>query len=208
MKRVVAAGALALVGCAHREQVVAATPAAPDWRAVATQADRDRLSQWRTAFVTGLDQARASGHASEIAREGRLLEPDAGRLDPRPAAGDYRCRVVKLGSKNPGGLAYVAYPSFACRIDDEGGIASFRKMSGSQRPVGVILGGGEKLVFLGTLVLGDESRPIDYGRDAERDIIGAVENLGDGRWRMILPYPHFESVMDVVELVPITRAQS
>lgn len=206
MKKIVLASALALGGCGHREHVAGAPAPVTDWRSVATAADRDRLSQWRTAFVAGLDQARASGHAAELAREGRLLDPDAGRFAAHLAPGDYRCRVIKLGAKSAGSLPFVSYPSFACRIEDEGGIASFRKMTGSQRPVGVILDGGQKLVFLGTMVLGDENRAIDYGRDAERDMIGAVESLGDGRWRMILPYPHFESLMDVVELVPATQA--
>jgi hypothetical protein len=195
--------ALTLGACGHQERVVAAA-AQPtlDWRRVATPADRERLSRWRTAFVEGLSQAKANGHAAEIAREGRLLEPDAGTGGGDPPAGDYRCRVIKLGAKGQRDLAYVTYPPFTCRIADEAGIASFRKLTGSQRPVGVILDGGHKSVFLGTLVLGDEKRAMDYGRDADRDMVGAVENLGDGRWRLILPYPHYESVMDVIELVP------
>jgi hypothetical protein len=145
---------------------------------------------------------------AEIAREGKLLEPDAGIADPRPPAGDYRCRVIKLGAKGAGELAYVTYPAFDCRIADEGGISSFRKLTGSQRPIGVILDGAQKTVFVGTLVLGDEKRAIDYGRDADRDMIGAVESLGDGRWRLILPYPRYESVMDVIELVPVGKTGS
>ena len=191
-----------LAACAGGgHMTTAATP--PDWRSVATAADRSRLREWRTAFVTGLDQARKDGHGAEVAREGRLLDPDAGTGGAPPAAGDYRCRVIKLGAKGAGGLAYVAYPAFGCRIDDEGGITSFRKLTGSQRPIGVILGGERRWVFLGTLQLGDEKRALDYGRDADRDMIGAVEALGDGRWRLILPYPRYESVMDVIELVPV-----
>ena len=203
MNKAVLSAALLLAACAHPARVESAALNTPDWRSVATPADRARLREWRTAFVSGLEQARAGGYATDVAREGRLLDPDAGRAGERPRSGAYRCRVIKLGSKGQGGLAYVAYPSFDCRIDDEGGIASFRKISGSQRPVGVILGDGRRLVFLGTLVLSDEQRALDYGRDPDRDMIGAVESLGDGRWRMILPYPHYESVMDVVELVPL-----
>ena len=198
-KLVLIAACALLAGCtrgAPVERIVA-----PDWRRVATPDDRARLREWRTAFVTGLGEARAAGHAAEIAREGALLEPDAGRT-ARPAAGDYHCRVIKLGSKGAGGLAYIAYPSFMCRIDDEDGVASFKKLTGSQRPVGVILGNAQRVVFLGTLVLGDERLPLDYGRDRERDMIGAVEALPDGRWRLILPYPHYESLIDVIELVP------
>ena len=202
MNKAVLIAVLALSMPAHEQGAEAAAITASDWRQVATEADRARLSQWRTAFVAGLAEARAGGHGAEIAAEGTLLEPDAGQAARRPPAGDYQCRVIKLGSKGDAGLPFIAYPSFACRVDDEGGIASFRKLTGSQRPVGVILGGGQRLVFLGTLVLGDERRPIDYGRDPDRDMIGAVQSLGNDRWRLILPYPHFESLIDVVELVP------
>jgi hypothetical protein len=41
-----------------------------------------------------------------------------------------------------------------------------------------------------------------YGRDADRDLAGWVERVGERRWRLILPYPRFESTIDVVELVP------
>ena len=56
--------------------------------------------------------------------------------------------------------------------------------------------------FLGKLVLGDETRAMQYGADAERDLAGWVERIGPNRWRLILPYPHYESLLDVVELVP------
>jgi hypothetical protein len=204
MKKPLLLVALALAACAHDAQLKQARAPLGDWKSVATNADRERLSQWRTAFVAGLDQARSAGHAAEIAHEGRLLDPDAGTAGRWPPAGDYICRVIKLGSRNEGGMAYVSYAPFACRIGRESGTATFWKMNGSQRTVGRIIGDAGRLVFLGTLVLGDEQRAIDYGRDAERDMIGAIEGLGNGRWRLILPYPHFESVMDVVELVPVS----
>ena len=31
---------------------------------------------------------------------------------------------------------------------------------------------------------------------------GLVERIGDNRWRLVFPYPHFESTLDVLELVP------
>jgi hypothetical protein len=57
-------------------------------------------------------------------------------------------------------------------------------------------------VLLGTLVLGDETRAMQYGRDTDRDVAGYVERIGPNRWRLIQPYPHFESLIDVLELTP------
>ena len=153
--------------------------------------------------MKALDQARAAGHAADLTREGALLEPDAA-LGPVPIpSGHYKCRVIKLGAKGPGGLDYVAYPAFNCRIQQEKELQSFYKLTGSQRHTGLIFPADPlRQVFLGTLVLGDESRAMQYGRDADRDLAGWVERIGDNRWRLILPYPHYESTLDVVELVP------
>lgn len=197
--------ALGLCALAIASGANAASKFAPDWRRVATSADRARIREWRTAFVKGLEDARASGHAAEIAAEGALLDPDAGLPDGRLQPGDYRCRVIKLGSKTGATGAFVTYPPFTCRIAAEGDLASFAKTSGSQRPVGMIFSGdGQRQIFLGTMMLSDEQRALDYGRDDDRDMAGAIERIGPERWRLILPYPRFESVMDVIELVPIT----
>ena len=58
------------------------------------------------------------------------------------------------------------------------------------------------MVFLGTLMLSDETRALRYGRDQERNLIGAVERVGPARWRIAFPYPYYESLLDVIELVP------
>ena len=174
-----------------------------DWRAVATADDRERLRDWRDAFIAGLKAARASGHAETIAREGVLLEPDAALGGGPIPNGAYRCRVIKLGAKSPGLLNYVAYPAFACRIRQERDLQGFAKLTGSQRHVGLIFpGDAMRQVFLGTLVLGDERRAMQYGRDKERDVAAFVERIGPNRWRMLMPRPHFESQIDVMELVP------
>ena len=177
---------------------------ARDWRAIATQDDRERLRDWRDAFVAGLKAARAAGHADAIAREGALLEPDSALGGGAIPNGNYRCRMIKLGAKSPGMLDYVSYPAFACRIRQERDLQGFAKLTGSQRHVGLIFpGDAMRQVLLGTLVLGDERRAMQYGRDRERDIAGFVERIGPNRWRILLPRPHFESQIDVMELVPI-----
>ncbi len=79
----------------------------------------------------------------------------------------------------------------------------FAKLTGSQRALGRFLPhAGQRMIFLGTLQLGDERRALRYGRDRERDMAGVVERIGERRWRLVLPYPHFESTIDIVELIP------
>lgn len=204
------AAALALASCAYTDGVTGRPagsnpdqPLPTDWRTIATPDDRRRARGWRDAFVEGLARARAAGHAEEIAAEGALLVPDAGLIDPRPPAGDYRCRVIKLGAKSAGPLDYIAYDYFRCRIDDDGVVARFAKTSGSQRQIGTIYPENRmRMVFLGTLELGDETRTHIYGADADRDLVGAVERIGERRWRIVFPYPRFESLVDVLELIP------
>jgi hypothetical protein len=181
----------------------AAVPAVAGWRAIATDSDLERARKWRTAWVRALAKARAGGHSAEIAAEGILLEPDAGLRGVAPPAGDYRCRVLKVGGKGEGLLDYIAYPNFDCRISAAAGATDFVKLTGSQRPVGRLFADGDRrLVFLGTLQLGDEQGVLRYGHDRQRDMIGLLERIGERRWRLAFPYPAFESTLDVLELVP------
>jgi hypothetical protein len=32
---------------------------------------------------------------------------------------------------------------------------------------------------------------------------GVGERIGERRWRIVFPYPHFESLADVIELTPL-----
>ena len=83
------------------------------------------------------------------------------------------------------------------------GELSLTKLTGSQRPVGLIFPDSlNRQIFLGTLELGDETMPLSYGTDRMRDMAGLVERIGDNRWRLVLPAPAYESLLDVIELVP------
>ena len=194
--------ALACAGCSMMRPSTAVVQPVHDWRAVATESDRNRLRDWRGAFTAALAAASKTGHADDIARAGALLKPDAAIGGPIPD-GMYRCRVIKLGAKSEGMLDYVAYPYFICRVQQKHEAQSFAKLNGSQRQVGVIFPHDQlRSVFLGTLTLGDEGRATPYGVDPDRDVIGYVERIGEARWRLVMPYPHFESQLDVMELVP------
>lgn len=173
------------------------------YKQVISENDRVRLRDWRKTFEDALAAARSKGHATEIAREGALLDPDAAQAGPAIPNGMYRCRVIKLGAKDPGNLDYVSYAGFSCRVRAERQLQRVAKLSGSQRYVGLIFPGDAiRNVFLGTLVLGDERRALQYGQDDQRDVAGYVERIGPNRWRLLMPQPHFESKFDVMELVP------
>jgi Domain of unknown function (DUF4893) len=204
-----------MAGCASQrvepEAAVLRPPAAPNainWRRIATESDRGRIRQWRAAWVRALESARASGHGPALAREGALVQPDAAVGWQAPPPGRYHCRTIKLGARGEGNLDYVAYPAFSCRVRAEGGLLSFAKLGGSQRPIGLIFPDTiGRMIFLGTLQLGDEQRALEYGRDRERDMAGIVEHVGGQRWRVVFPYPHFESLVDILELVPVNSLE-
>ena len=205
---VLLAAALLAGGCTMIRQPSSMVPQpTSNWRAVVTASDRARLRDWRPAFVGALAAARASGHGAEIAAEGALLEPDSALAEATMPDGDYRCRILKLGDKSQGMPAFISYPAFLCRVDTRSGPSGerrhFTKLTGSQRAMGVIFtDSAMRDILLGTLVLGDEQRALQYGVDETRDVAGIIERIGPARWRMVLPEPHFESQLDVMELVP------
>ena len=201
--------ALALAGCNVIEQPAGLIPRwTTAYNDVISEDDRVRLRDWRSTFEEALAAARKSGHAADIVRESQLLDPDAALAGPAIPNGMYRCRVIKLGAKEPGNLDYISYPGFSCRIRPERTLQRLGKLSGIQRYVGLIFPGDAiRNVFLGTLALSDETRVLQYGQDEQRDVAGYVERIGKGRWRVLMPQPHFESQIDVMELVPEGASQ-
>lgn len=201
---------LALVaGCgaasAKRKPQMQKSIVTADWKIAVTSRDMDRIRNWRTAFVKAVDQARAGGNGPSMKREGALLDPDASIGGGAPPPGIYRCRTVKIGGDSS--PSYVVYPQTGCAVTDEGEVKGFANSGGMQRAAGLIFKNDDKRsIFLGTMMIGDERRPIDYGRDATRDMAGAIEQIGPQRWRLILPYPSFGSVMDVIEMIPVVAA--
>lgn len=197
------AALLPLTACAAmRPGGIVAQPSR-DWRQVVTTDDRERLRGWRSAWTEALRQAQSRGYGPQLAAEGVLVQPDAALPGPAVPNGTYRCRVVKLGARSEGLLPFIAYPHFTCRLRAQADVQGLAKLGGSQRQVGLIFPHDQlRSVFLGTLVLGDEARAMQYGADRDRDLAGYVERIGPNRWRLVLPRPRFESLVDVVELVP------
>lgn len=206
--------AMGLGGCA-RQQVQGPAPAsttAPQpaatsetagWRKVATAQDRERIRNWYSAWKEAHASVASGGYTAQAAREGALLKADAALPNPHLPPGTYRCRTIKLGSKSSSSLTYVAYPYFTCEVKAEQDLFSFIKLTGSQRPSGLLFDDNDRRqIFLGTEILGDEAGAMDYGLDRIRDRAALVERIGPNRWRLVFPYPAFESIVDVMEVVP------
>lgn len=205
-----AAAALALAACA-------ATPAPPappgspgsgpvlrDWRGVVTAFDRDRYERLDAAWTLALEQARRQRGSGDLRGLGDLIVPDAQRPSVAPPAGDYRCRTVKLGSQGgEQGLGYVVYGWFACRIEQTTNGLKFVKLTGSQRPAGLLFPEDDRrMVLLGSMALASEPAANSYGQRPDRDLVAVLERIGERRWRLVVPWPQNESNLDLIELVP------
>src|SRR3546814_17338906 len=101
---------------------------------------------------------------------------------------------MKVGART-GTVGYSAYSWVRCRVDAGQGAASLTKLTGSQRPVGRIFpDNAKRQIFLGTLELGEEKFPMDYGSDRRSDKAGLIERYGVRRARSVMtPHP-LESV--------------
>ena len=187
---------------------VGPAPRSDAWKAVATAADKDRLARLGLAWQEALDEAGKT-NAGDIRREGKLLLPRSALPRPEPTPGSYNCRLIKLGSATPKGKPYETFKPFFCYVEVEDNLLTIVKQTGSQRPAGRLWEDDEltRLVFLGSLALGDESTPVGYGDDPKRDMAGVLERIGPFRWRLVIPWPQSTSKLDVFELTPVDFTQ-
>lgn len=179
-------------------------PVLRDWRGIITNIDRDRLNRLDAAWDLALEQARRQGGSGDLASTGRLTDPNAGLRGVAPPPGDYRCRTVKLGSQSgEAGLGYVVYGWFDCRIERTANGLKFSKLTGSQRPSGLLFPENQgRSVMLGSMALADEPAANSYGQRPERDLVAVLERIEDRRWRLVIPWPQNESNLDLIDLVP------
>lgn len=181
---------------------------AEQWKAVATAPDRDRLDRLGLAWQSALADAKKS-NAGDVARGGKLLLPRAGLPRPTPTPGSYNCRMVALGKATPKGKAYESFKPFYCYVEVEDDQLTIVKQTGSQRPAGRLWEDDDphRLIFLGSLALGNEDQPLAYGEDPKRDMAGVLERIGAFRWRLVIPWPQGTSKLQVFELTPVDFAQ-
>ena len=174
------------------------------WKGVATAADQDRLARLGLAWQQALAEAKASNSA-DVRREGKLLLPRASLPRPAPTPGSYNCRLIKLGKASAKSKAFETFKPFFCYVEVEDDLLTIVKQTGSQRPSGRLWEDDDpnRLVFLGSLALGDEDQPAAYGDNPKRDMAGVLERIAPFRWRLVIPWPQSTSKLDVFELTPV-----
>ncbi len=206
----------------------AALAAPQSWRTVVTADDRKRLARLWEAWTRALADADRAGQTAALAAVGPAVVPDAATMnrnaaDPMtppvagrlPGPGAYRCRLITLGARGDGVATPVpvmvdAAPFTPCRIEARGSGLWFEQAAGpDRRPDNRLdsrLGGwlyvdGARLVFLGTTALAGETGIMAYGADPQRNAVGALRAIDDGRWRLELPWPNWQSNLNIVEIV-------
>lgn len=161
--------------------------------------DRQRLEAFDSVRGEAIGAARESDDKAALAALDAILsgrpETIRGATD---LAGDWRCRVAKLG----GNLPLVVYGWFRCRITDDAAGLRLDKISGSQRTAGAFYddANAERLTYVGAGYFGYEGKPKPYGSDAERDQVGYLVRVGPDRLRLEFPSPRLESQFDIMEL--------
>jgi hypothetical protein len=203
------AAALAAGGCVQPKEkpraiVSVGEPSKADvWTGIASAADRQRLANVSGAWAAGLGAARKAGFVSALREEDDLMKSNAALARPAPTPGSYRCRLVKLGGKP----AFEKFKPFFCYVEVDGNLLTIVKQTGSQRPAGRLWEDDDqsRLIFLGSLALGDEEAPLAYGDNPKRDMAGILERTGPFRWRLVIPWPQDGSKLHAYELTPVEK---
>ena len=210
-KAIVALAALAAAGCTNLNRPVvppvpiAATPTKTEvWQGIANPADRERIANVSGAWAAGLSDARRN-FATAIRDEGVLLREDAADIRPAPTPGSYSCRLISLGAATKGKPALERFKPFFCYVQTEGEVLTIVKQTGSQRPAGRLWDddNSRRMIFLGSLALGNEDEVRAYGDDPRRDMAGIFERIAPFRWRLVIPWPRDGSKLHVFELTPV-----
>ena len=174
------------------------------WKGVATVEDKNRIARLGLAWQEALAEAKKS-NPGDVAREAKLLLPRSAQPRPDPTPGSYNCRLIALGKAGPRGKAFESFKPFFCYVQVEDDQLTIVKQTGSQRPVGRLWEDDDasRMIFLGSLALGDEEKPLAYGDDAKRNMAGVFERIAPFRWRHVIPWPQSDNKLQVFELTPV-----
>ena len=175
------------------------------WKRIATEADQSRIARLGLAWHQSLDEAQPR-HRRDIAAEGQLLTPRAALPYPAPTPGSYNCRMIRIGKTTARAPVFEKFRPFFCYVQVDGdGRLTITKQTGSQRPAGRLWEDDDptRMIFLGSLALGNEQEPLAYGDDPRRDMPGVFERIAPFRWRLVIPWPQNGAKIEVFELTPV-----
>lgn len=175
---------------------------AATWRAVIHPDDRIRLLGLWPAWTTAKAAAIGHGKTADWVALGPLADPAPAPEGNWPAAGAYRCRLVKLGAKLAGMPDVAPTRAFPCAVTNDDGVIGFAASGAFQTSVGRLYPDGERMIYLGAMTLRGDMSAFAYGADPDRNQVGVLERIGPARWRLALPWPRFQSTLDVVDIVP------
>lgn len=187
-------------------------PRPPPWQTVILPDDRQRLAALWDAWTRALATADKAGDSAALAALSPLADPKAAVSGALPGPGVYRCRSLRVGTRAdamlptaPTGPAMLIMPPALCTISKRGKLLWFEQGEGVQRVGGQLYPDegrtdGDRLVFLGSMALPGESGFMRYGADADRDQVGVIRPLAPGLWRLELPWPRWQSDLQVVEI--------
>ena len=207
-----------VLGCflAAQGVVSGAQPAVSSWQAQIQGEDRARLAGLWRAWTRAIAGIRAAGAETRLQALGPVgvppVEPLPGRPGPLarlqlPGAGAYQCRIIRMGLRDDGwprdgGQPLTLGAWGPCRIGaGPQGTKRFDMLEGPQRMHGRLWADGDRMVFLGALALASETGTRRYGDDPDRDALGVLRPLGDGHWRLELPWPRWQSILMLVEVI-------
>ncbi|MEQ9518227.1 MAG: DUF4893 domain-containing protein [Parvibaculum sp.] len=180
-------------------------PAEFNWQNVITAFDRDRLARLNEAVALGNEESyAASATIGERAAFHRVMNTPTKPVDDAKLIGWWACRTIKVGGKFAG---LVVYSWFDCRISVRKGFLFLEKRSGSQRLSGRLYQDGpERRILLAAPTYNDEPQR-DYSgphggiTDPQiQDKLGVLQELEDGRLRLLFPWSVLESTYDILEL--------
>ena len=175
------------------------------WANVITELDRDRLSRVDEAIALGNEESYgASATIRERAALHKIMDAPTIPVDDASLLGWWECRTIKVGGAYAG---LIVYSWFDCKVSVRNGFLFFEKRSGSQRLSGRLYQDGpERRILLSAPTYNDEAQRAYSGPQGgitdpqKQDKPGILQQLEDGRLRVVFPLPVLESTYDVLEL--------